>query len=174
MRAHPVAGLALCTLLACHGQPDHPPLVRRAAAPAPVRLARAGTVFESAMARGETQTCLLELTAGTFADLAVDQRGIDVIVTVRGPDGRQLASSDSSFGAWGSEPVPVIAKRSGQYRLEVRHAATATLEPGGKYEVRLEALRPATPRDRERVAAERLFAAAAYGQALAGFRAVGD
>ncbi|HEY2295602.1 MAG TPA: hypothetical protein VGM86_33270, partial [Thermoanaerobaculia bacterium] len=150
MRAHPVAGLALCALLACHGRPDHPPLAPRAAAPALVRL-RAGTVFAPAIARGETKTYLLDLAAGTFADLVVDQRGIDVAVTVKGPDGRLLASSDSSFGAWGGEPVPVIAERSGQYRLEVQHIATATLEPGGKYEVRLAALRPATPRDRDRV-----------------------
>ncbi|HEY4572784.1 MAG TPA: CHAT domain-containing tetratricopeptide repeat protein [Thermoanaerobaculia bacterium] len=173
MRAHPVAGLALCALLACHGQPDHPPLVPRAATLAPVHL-RAGTVFEPAMARGETKAYLLDLTAGTFADLAVDQRGIDVAVTVKGPDGRQLASSDSSFGAWGTEPVPVIAERSGLYRLEIQHLATATLEPGGKYEVRLAAVRPATPRDRERVATERLFAAAAYRQVLSAFRAIGE
>src|SRR6185369_7482464 len=70
--------------------------------------------------------------------------------------------------------VPVIAERSGEYRLEVRHAATATLEPGEKYAVRLAALRPATPRDSERVAAERLFAATAYRQALSAFRALGE
>ena len=145
-------------------------------APAPGRVrvlpAVAGTAAGAAMARGETHVYLLDLAAGTFADLVVDQRGIDVAVTVDGPDSRRLATSDSLFGAWGVEPVPVIAERSGRYRLEVR--SSGTLEPGGKYSVRLAALRPATPRDRDLVAAERLFAAAAYPQALAGFRAVGE
>lgn len=180
MRAHPVAGLALCALLACYGRPDYSPLAPQAAtarlrsAPARTLPAETGAVFASAMAQGETHSYLLDLTAGTFADLAVDQRGIDVAVTVEGPDGRQLASSDSFFGAWGAEPVPVIAERSGQYRLEVRSSGNGTLEPGGGYEVRLAALRPATHRDRERVAAERLFAAMAYQPALSGFRTVGE
>jgi CHAT domain-containing protein len=169
--AHRVAGLALCALLAVQGQPARPPAAPQAA-PARVLPARAGAAFGSAMARGETHVYLLDLAAGAFADLAVDQRGIDVAVTVYGPDGRRLASSDSLFGAWGAEPVPVIAERSGRYRLEVR--PSGTLEPAGRYEVRLAALRPATSRDRDRMAAERLFAAAAYRQALAGFRALGE
>src|SRR5436305_351186 len=108
------------------------------------------------MARGEPHVYLLDLAAGTFADLAVDQRGVDVAVTVDGPDGRRLATSDSHFGARGAEPVPVIAEQSGRYRLEVR--PSGLLERSGKYEVRLAALRPATSRDRALVAAERLFA----------------
>src|SRR4051812_8952372 len=66
----------------------------------------AGTRAESSMARGETHVYLLNLAAGTFADLTVDQRGVDVAVTVEGPDGRRLATSDSHFGAHGPEPVP--------------------------------------------------------------------
>ncbi len=164
MRAHPAVGLALCALLAVHGQKPAPPAV-----PSRVLPPRAGAVVESTLA---TYDYLLDLPAGTFADLAVDQRGIDVAVTVKDPDGRPLATSDSFFGAWGAEPVPVIAERSGRYRLEVR--PSGSLEPAGKYEVRLAALRPAQPRDRARVAAERLFTSAAYRQALSGFRAAGE
>ena len=177
MRALRVAGLALCTLLASHGQPAHPPQAAPAQArPSLVRIlsARAGAAFESAMGRNETHDYFLSLTAGTFADLAVDQRGIDVAVTVYGPDGRRLATSDSFFGAWGTEPVPVIAERSGRYRLEVRSSAAGTLEPGGKYEARLMALGPAQSRDRARIAAENLFTARSYRQALSGFRAAGE
>ncbi|HEX4962971.1 MAG TPA: CHAT domain-containing protein [Thermoanaerobaculia bacterium] len=169
MRAYQVTGLALCTLLAS-GQPARPPVAPRPRPPLVSLLAQAGAHRESAMARDYS----LDLAAGTFASLAVDQRGIDVVATVKGPDGRSLATSDGFFGAWGPEPVPVIAERSGRYRLEIRPLPFGTLEPAGTYQVRLDALRTATSRDRDLVAAERLFAAASYRQALAGFRALGE
>jgi CHAT domain-containing protein/Tfp pilus assembly protein PilF len=159
------AASTLLLVVAC-GKPAPPPAVVR------VLPAMAGTAAGAPMVRGETHVYLLDLAAGTFADLVVDQRGIDVAVTVYDPDRRHVATSDSLFGAWGAEPVPVIAERAGQYRLEVR--SSGTLEPGGRYEVRLAVFRPATPRDRDLVAAEKLFAAAAYSRALAGFRAVGE
>jgi CHAT domain-containing protein/Tfp pilus assembly protein PilF len=176
-RAVSALGIVLGLLPTACGKPAPSPSVR-------VLPAVAGAAAESSMARGETHVYLLDLAAGTFADLAVDQRGVDVAVTVDGPDGRRLATSDSHFGARGAEPVPVIAERSGRYRLEVR--PSGLLERSGKYEVRLAALRPATSRDRGLVAAERLFARAEalpadrpdeaialYRQALALNRALG-
>src|SRR3954452_18041493 len=101
-RAASALGIVLGLLpLAC-GKP--------APAPAVVRFlpAMAGTRIESSMVRGETHVYLLDLAAGTFADLAVDQRGVDVAVTVDGPRARRLPPSDSHFGAHGPEPVAVI------------------------------------------------------------------
>ncbi|PYQ66289.1 MAG: hypothetical protein DMF53_03775, partial [Acidobacteria bacterium] len=144
------------------------------------------TAPEVSISAGETHVYRLDLPAGTFADLAVDQHGADVKASVDGPDGR-LAASDGNFGAWVTEPVPFIANRPGHYRLEVRLFDA----PSGRYVVRLAALRPATPRDRDRVAAEGLFthseelrrrgdrrsltAAVETGRkALAGFQALGE
>jgi CHAT domain-containing protein len=149
----------------------------------------AGRALEASLPEGETQVYEIDLAAGTVAGLAVDQRGADVAVSVEGPDGRRLAASDSHFGAWGVEPVPFIAERRGRYRLMVQPSGAT--ERVGRYEVRLEALRPATQRDRGRVAAEALLihgeelrrsggraaltAAVAAGlQALAGFRALDE
>jgi CHAT domain-containing protein len=131
----------------------------------------AGARVESSMVLGVPDVYQVDLPAGFFADLGVEQKGIDVAVTVTAPDGRQLAASDSLYGAKGWEPVPIVTEQAGRYRLEVR--ARATPLPA-RYEVRLQALRPATARDRARVAAESLFAAAAFPQALSGFRALGE
>jgi len=131
----------------------------------------AGASAESSMVLGVPDAYLVDLPAGVFADLGVEQKGIDVAVTVTAPDGRQLAASDSLFGNKGWEPVPIVTGQAGRYRLEVR--ARATPRPA-RYEVRLRALRSATARDRARVAAESLFAAAAFPQALSGFRALGE
>jgi CHAT domain-containing protein/Tfp pilus assembly protein PilF len=133
--------------------------------------AAAGASVESSMVLGVPDVYLVELPAGFFADLGVEQKGIDVAVTVTSPDGRQVAASDSLFGNRGWEPVPIVTEQAGRYRLEVR--ARPTPLPA-RYEVRLAALRPATPQDRARVAAEGLFAAAAFPQALSGFRALGE
>lgn len=131
----------------------------------------AGASIESSMVLGDLDIYLVDLPAGAFADLGVEQKGVDVAVTVTGPDGRQLAASDSLYGNKGWEPVPIVTEQAGRYKVEVR--ARATPLPA-RYEVRLRALRPATPQDRARVAAERLFAAAAFPQALSGFRALGE
>jgi len=50
----------------------------------------------------------------------VDQRGIDVVVTLLGPRGEHLVRVDSPNGARGPEPVVVVAPATGRYRLEVR------------------------------------------------------
>ncbi|HSS50133.1 MAG TPA: CHAT domain-containing tetratricopeptide repeat protein, partial [Thermoanaerobaculia bacterium] len=160
-------GIALSLLLAACGGPGFAPaavLIR----PLP---AVAGASVESSMVLGLPDVYEVDLPAGFFADLGVEQKGIDVAVTVTAPDGRQLAASDSLYGAKGWEPVPIVTERAGRYRLEVR--ARPTPLPA-RYEVRLVALRPATPRDRARVAAEGLFAAAAFPQALSAFRALGE
>ncbi len=131
----------------------------------------AGAHVESSMVLGVPDIYQVDLPVGVFADLGVEQKGIDVAVTVTAPDGRQLAASDSLYGNRGWEPVPIVTEQAGRYRLEVR--ARPTPLPA-RYEVRLAALRPATARDRARVAAESSFAATAFPQALAGFRALGE
>ncbi|MFY9824648.1 MAG: tetratricopeptide repeat protein, partial [Thermoanaerobaculia bacterium] len=158
-------GIALSLLLAACG--------RLTVSPVNVRQlpAVAGAGIESSMVLGVPDVYEVDLPAGVFADLGVEQKGIDVAVTVTAPDGRQLAASDSLYGAKGWEPVPLVTERAGRYRLEVR--ARPTPLPA-RYEVRLRALRPAAPQDRARVAAEGLFAAAAFPQALSGFRALGE
>ena len=134
---------------------------------------------------GDRHLYALYLKEDQFADLMVDQQGADVTVSLYAPDGRRLATVDSLYGKQGPEILPVIAEADETYRLEVRSADS------GSYELRIAALRPATARDRDRVAAERLWsageelrarddrasleaAAARELQALALFRALGE
>lgn len=98
------------------------------------------------------------LAAGQFLRAVVDQRGINLIVTLYDPDGKKLVELDSPVGAQGPEPVSLVAKTSGSYRLELRSWHKSA--PKGRYEVRIEQLRPAAPQDEPRVAAERAFAEA--------------
>jgi CHAT domain-containing protein/tetratricopeptide (TPR) repeat protein len=118
----------------------------------------AGTMVEFDLAGGRTHAYAFDLAEGQYAELTVDQRGIDVAVSVAGPDGRRLAAIDSPNGAQGPEPLPVIAQAAGKHRLEIRSLDARAA--AGRYAVQVQALRPATARDRTRVAAERALAEA--------------
>lgn len=87
----------------------------------------------------------IKLTSGQLLDAVVDQRGIDVVVTVFDPNSRKLLQVDSPNGDAGPEPVSVIVKTTGVHRLEVR-----ALEKGvapGRYEVKISEIRTATETD---------------------------
>lgn len=95
------------------------------------------------------------LTSGQYLHVVVEQRGIDVVVVLFGPDGKQIAVVDSPNGAQGPEPVTTIAESSGAYRLDVRSLEKDAA--AGHYEVKVEEIRTPTVQDRSRIAAGRAF-----------------
>jgi CHAT domain-containing protein/Tfp pilus assembly protein PilF len=110
------------------------------------------------LAGGESHSYRIALAAGQFVSVVFDQRGINLVISLYGSDGRKIADADSPNGAHGPEVASLVAEVSGDYRLEAR-----SLQPGapkGSYEVKIEELRPAMPGDKTRVAAERAFAEA--------------
>ncbi|HST23863.1 MAG TPA: hypothetical protein VLR90_22330, partial [Blastocatellia bacterium] len=110
---------------------------------------------ERQMAGGEVHSYQITLVAGQYLHAVVDQRGIDVVVTLFTPDGRKIAEVDSPNGTQGSEPLWVIATITGTHRLEIRSLEkTAT---AGRYEVRIVEKRRATLQDKNRIAAEQSF-----------------
>src|SRR6267378_3801340 len=66
---------------------------------------------------GETQSYRISLNRGQFLSALVEQRGIDVVVTLFGPDGKQLAETDSPNDRWGTEPILLVATAPGDYRV---------------------------------------------------------
>ncbi|MGH9971104.1 MAG: CHAT domain-containing protein [Pyrinomonadaceae bacterium] len=138
---------------------------------------------------GETHSYRVSLNAGEFFYALVEQKGIDIAVTLFGPDGDKIAVTDSPNARWDTEPVLVVAGKSGDYRVDLS-SRNANAAPG-QYEIRIVAKRDATQSDKGHVAAQRLFeearallsqpAATAkrtaiekYLQALPNFKAAGD
>src|SRR6185369_13061070 len=138
---------------------------------------------------GQADSYRVTLKAGEFLHAAVNQNGIDVVVAIFGPDGKQLSESDSPNDRWGTEPIMLIAPVAGEYRVEIRAAGAKA--PAGKYAIAIMDQRPATAADKDYVTAQKLFdegrglraqaAATAqrasiekYQAALALFRAAGD
>lgn len=113
-----------------------------------------GKAIERSIAAGEAHSFTLTLTTGKYAHIAVDQRGVDVVVSIFAPDGNKLVQVDMPNGNYGLEPVSLLAQTSGAYRVEVRSTSPKMT---GHYEVKLEELRAATEPDRSRVAAQTLF-----------------
>jgi CHAT domain-containing protein/Tfp pilus assembly protein PilF len=110
-----------------------------------------GGSIELEIAGEQAHAYTVSLTAGDFLHVTVDQRGVDVLVTVRAPGGEKLAEVDSPNGPEGPEEVYLIAGATGAYRIEV-----GALEKGavGKYAIKLSEKRAATAADRELIARE--------------------
>jgi len=112
-----------------------------------------GKPVEKKLAGGETYSYQIMLASGQYLHVIVDQRGIDVAVTLFGPDGKPQVEINSPNLTYGPERVSLIAEAAGNYRLEVRSVEKAAIP--GRYEVRIGELRTATAQDRDRIAAQR-------------------
>lgn len=117
-----------------------------------------GQAVERELAGGQMHSYRIALEAGQFLHVVIEQRGIDVVVTLFGPDGKKLAEVDSPNGAQGPEPVFLVVEAAGNYRLEVQ-SLEKEANPG-RYEVNVVALHNATPRDHSKAAAEKALAKA--------------
>ncbi|HEU4507320.1 MAG TPA: CHAT domain-containing protein [Pyrinomonadaceae bacterium] len=122
-----------------------------------------GQTVAREMRGGERHTFEVKLSAGQYARVAIEQKGIDVVLALLGADGKTLLEVDNNLsGTRGMEVISLVAEAGGSYLFNVR-----SLEKGasaGRYEVRIEDLRTATDADRTRVAAERSYFAAAQLQ----------
>ena len=120
-----------------------------------VRTLEQGRTLEGEIAAGEVHAYRVDLEAGQFLRAVVNQRGIDLVVSVIGPDGQKIAEVDSPTGANGPEPVSFAPKVSGAYRLEVR-ALQKDAKPG-RYDIKIEEVLTAADY-RARIAAEKATA----------------
>jgi CHAT domain-containing protein len=104
---------------------------------------------------GETHSYRITLTSGQFLYALVEQKEIDVSVALFAPDGQEIGEVDSPNDRWGTEPVLLVADKSGDYRIDVR-SPNSKVAPG-RYAISIVQLREATADDGRLVGAERLF-----------------
>jgi CHAT domain-containing protein len=106
----------------------------------------AGVAVERELKGGSAHAYDVTLSSGQYADFVVDQRGVDVAVTLHAPGGAQLAEMDGPNAMHGPERIALIAPATGVYRLVVRpYNDTAPL---GRYRVVLDARDEPTDKDR--------------------------
>ena len=138
-------------------QPD-PPQTAQDPKPPAILEPRAGAQVERELKAGEMHAYIVTLIPGQYLHVVVEQKGIDVVVRLFGPDSQKLTEVDSPNGTQGPEPLSIIAEVAGNYRLEV--ASLEEKAETGRYEVNVKELRAATTKDRDRIAAEKVLAEA--------------
>lgn len=114
-----------------------------------------GKPIERELAGGETHSYSISLVQGQYAHAVVTQRGIDVVVVFRGPDGQKIVELDTPTDDVGPEPISLLAEAAATYVLEVT-SLNKSARPG-HYSLKLEALRTATPQDKSYFTAQKSF-----------------
>src|SRR5262245_43294040 len=78
-----------------------------------VRLLQPGTSIERELSGGQSHVYQITLAAGQCLDLVIDQRGINVVAALLGPDGNPVLEFDSESRIQGQEPVSLVAEAAG-------------------------------------------------------------
>ncbi len=120
----------------------------------PAGALRTGGALSATLGPGETHRYRLPLERGAFLRLQVEQHDVDVEISLLAPTGERLLFADRWINARGPELVMAVAETAGTYSLLVH--ATPHHGPGA-YDALIEALRPATGRDRLAATTYRLF-----------------
>ena len=112
-----------------------------------------GQPIERELKSDEAHSYSLTLQAGQFLNLVVEQKGIDVVVTLFDADGKKIIEVDSPNGTQGNEPFSLIIEKTGNYLLEVRSLEKSA--PLGHYEAKMIELRVSTEKDKYMIAAQK-------------------
>ncbi len=115
----------------------------------------AGKPIERELSGGQLHSYKITMISGQYLHIVVEQRGIDVAVALFAPDGKKISEVDSEHVIEGSETVSAIAEVTGAYMIEARSPEKAAKT--GRYGIKLEELRTATVKDKDRIAAGSIF-----------------
>ena len=96
--------------------------------------------------------------AGQFFHVMAEEIGVDVVLTLIDPGGRELFSADASTGGFGFEHASAVAKQAGTYNLKVQSKPGSRLQ--GKCVVELRTLGTPSEIDLQRLQAEELLRSA--------------
>ncbi|HKQ74572.1 MAG TPA: CHAT domain-containing tetratricopeptide repeat protein [Blastocatellia bacterium] len=114
-----------------------------------------GRTINRELAAEQQHIYRINLAANQFLRAIVEQDGIDVVVRLSGPDGKQIMEFDSESRPRGQETVTLVAEAAGEHRLTVQPRQKGAA--AGGYEIRIEKLRPATDDDRALQEAHKLI-----------------
>jgi CHAT domain-containing protein/tetratricopeptide (TPR) repeat protein len=103
-----------------------------------------GLVLERELKGGETHVYPVDLQAGQFLRVRVQEDGIDLAVRLLDPQGAEITGMDGLEGKHADEDLAVVGSVSGPYRVEVKAPAKAA---PGRYRLRVEGPRAAGGQD---------------------------
>src|SRR5262249_16868651 len=126
---------------------------------------RPGDVRWQSLAPGGHDSYALALRAGERVVVIVRQRGVDVVLSVIDPNGREQHRVDRPNVEWGWEAITMVTESSGTYRIDV--TTLQSVGPKGRYRLSVGPVRRTESATRRRVDAERAVTEAEADRATA-------
>lgn len=117
-----------------------------------------GELFEKESSGGEAHQYKIQANADFYLRLSVEQKGIDVVVTLLDSSNKKVFEINSPTAAQGVELVSLITPSAGEYTLEIKSSDKSL--PKGFYKLNFEELTATTEKNRNRAKADKLFAEA--------------
>lgn len=102
-----------------------------------------GKPIENSISKGELHTYQIKLDSGGFLNVTVEQIGVDLVISVIDPDGKNIDEINSLTGNQSKKKVLIEAKTSGNYRLEIypiENNGNEGISQSGNYKVQIEKL----------------------------------
>src|SRR5262245_47552537 len=115
-----------------------------------IRMLTAEAPVERELSAGQTHSYRIALSAGDYLRVVIASRGIDLKPELFNPDSPKVVGTYQSTSR--SRTVSLIAEGAGNYRLNI--CPDKDDVKTGRYELKIESLRPATGQDKIRIAAE--------------------
>src|SRR5499426_2462201 len=132
--------LTICSSISVQSQDDN-------SAPA----LELGKAIERELASGERHDYRITLAAGEFARIVVEQRGIDVTVSLLAANGEKVAERVLN-GRYGRMYLSILPQTTANYRIEAQ--ASMKNATAGRYEIKMTDRRPHAEHDVDSVGAE--------------------
>lgn len=126
----------------------------------PILTLEPGHPLEREIAVGQEHNYHIQLQAGQYAQIEVEQRGINVLLNVFAPDNKYLFWHDLEYETTGTERAIIVAEAPGEYRLWVAPQGPPNAKNilPGKYLVKIASLHSATEQEKRIFQAQILFA----------------
>jgi CHAT domain-containing protein len=112
--------------------------------------------LERKLKNEESHHYQINVPAGNFVEVKIEQIGIDAFVSLTGPDGKKIVDMDSMLGPDGPERVFIVSEVRGDYTIEVRGAAIEN--PSATYKLIVGKIRKSEPLDKKRLIANEKLA----------------
>jgi CHAT domain-containing protein/Tfp pilus assembly protein PilF len=120
-----------------------------------------GKPVERELRGRESHAYTLEPKAGQFVSVVVEQRTVGIEALLFAPEGHLLAAVHSQSVSKGSAEISFVANGSGKYRIDVRPLEKTTT---GRYQIRIDAIRAATSKEKDRDKVRSLATALVYAE----------
>jgi CHAT domain-containing protein/Tfp pilus assembly protein PilF len=97
------------------------------------------------LAPSESHAYEINLAINRYFRVIVEPQELDVSLSIVGPDGHPIVKKISPYGPQGPVDASLVVTIEGSYKIAV--SATANNAHTGRYQIRVDAIRPATARD---------------------------